>query len=186
MSTRDDSELARATLTGEYAGLRRAGRALRAQDLQPRPAGDRESLRRHGRRPVDLSQGVPEPAPLRHHPAVLQLDLPHRHERVPRHRPANAAGSSSSTRSGRAAQRAREQESVAREAGREVQEALLELRPEQRAVIVLRHFHGLSYQEMAEVVGVPASRPSSPVSSRRGARCAIASPAAASGADRHP
>ena len=49
-----------------------------------------------------------------------------------------------------------EQESVAREAGREVQEALLELRPEQRAVIVLRHFHGLSYQEMAEVVGVPA------------------------------
>jgi RNA polymerase sigma-70 factor (ECF subfamily) len=32
---------------------------------------------------------------------------------------------------------------------------VLELPPEQRTVIVLRHFHGLSYQEMSEVVGVP-------------------------------
>ena len=48
-----------------------------------------------------------------------------------------------------------EQESAAREAGREIQDAVLELPPAQRAVVVLRHFHGLSYLEMAEVIGVP-------------------------------
>lgn len=42
-----------------------------------------------------------------------------------------------------------------REAGRAIREELLELSPDLRAVIVLRHFHGLSYAEMAEVVGVP-------------------------------
>lgn len=36
-----------------------------------------------------------------------------------------------------------------------IREVLLQLTPELRAVIVLRHFHGLSYSEMAEIVGVP-------------------------------
>ncbi len=36
-----------------------------------------------------------------------------------------------------------------------VQGALLQLPPPYREVVVLRHFAGLSYQEMAEAVGVP-------------------------------
>jgi len=36
-----------------------------------------------------------------------------------------------------------------------VQQALLRLRPDHRAVIVLRHFEGLTYGEMAEVLGIP-------------------------------
>ena len=43
-----------------------------------------------------------------------------------------------------------------RETGRAIRRALMRLSPELRAVIVLRHFHGLSYAEMAKVVGVPA------------------------------
>ena len=42
-----------------------------------------------------------------------------------------------------------------RETGRAIRRALMQLAPDLRAVIVLRHFHGLSYAEMAEVVGVP-------------------------------
>lgn len=49
-----------------------------------------------------------------------------------------------------------EAESRGREAGRSLQTALMELTPAYRAVIVLRHFHGLSYREIAEVVGAPA------------------------------
>jgi len=41
------------------------------------------------------------------------------------------------------------------EATRVVQAALLELPPDQRAVIVLRHFLGCSYGEIAGVVGAP-------------------------------
>jgi RNA polymerase sigma-70 factor (ECF subfamily) len=41
------------------------------------------------------------------------------------------------------------------QAGRRLQAALMELQPIYRAVIVLRHFHGLSYDEIGEVVGVP-------------------------------
>jgi RNA polymerase sigma-70 factor (ECF subfamily) len=48
-----------------------------------------------------------------------------------------------------------EQESAGREAGREVHEAILALPRELRAVIVLRHFHELSYEQMGEVIGVP-------------------------------
>jgi len=36
-----------------------------------------------------------------------------------------------------------------------IREVLMRLSPELRAVIVLRHLHGLSYAEMSEVVGVP-------------------------------
>ncbi len=38
-----------------------------------------------------------------------------------------------------------------------VQHALLALPPAQREVIVLRHFHDLSYQQMSELLGVPGS-----------------------------
>jgi RNA polymerase sigma-70 factor, ECF subfamily len=38
----------------------------------------------------------------------------------------------------------------------QVQAALLQLSPDYRAVIVLRHFAGLSYDEMAAALGVPA------------------------------
>ena len=51
-----------------------------------------------------------------------------------------------------------EQDCAAHEAGRKIQDAMLELPAEQRAVIVLRHFQGLSYQEIAEVIGVPLKR----------------------------
>jgi RNA polymerase sigma-70 factor (ECF subfamily) len=49
-----------------------------------------------------------------------------------------------------------EGETLGREISGEIQEALLELSEELRVVVVLRHFHGLSYAEMGEVVGVPA------------------------------
>ena len=38
---------------------------------------------------------------------------------------------------------------------RVVQEALMTLPANERAVVVLRHFAELSYQEIAEIVGVP-------------------------------
>jgi RNA polymerase sigma-70 factor (ECF subfamily) len=44
----------------------------------------------------------------------------------------------------------------ASEAGRGIEEALADLKPDYRAVIVLRHLQGLSYDEIAEVTGVPA------------------------------
>ena len=37
----------------------------------------------------------------------------------------------------------------------QIQEALMELTPEYREVIVLRHYQNLSYQEIAAIVGVP-------------------------------
>ena len=39
---------------------------------------------------------------------------------------------------------------------RRIQQAILSLSPDYRQVIVLRHFAQLSYDEIAEVVGVPA------------------------------
>ena len=36
-----------------------------------------------------------------------------------------------------------------------VQEALMALKPDHRAVVVLKHFQGLSYREMSEVIGIP-------------------------------
>jgi RNA polymerase sigma-70 factor (ECF subfamily) len=38
----------------------------------------------------------------------------------------------------------------------QVQAAILQLSPDYRAVVVLRHFAGLSYDEMAEALGVPS------------------------------
>jgi RNA polymerase sigma-70 factor (ECF subfamily) len=41
------------------------------------------------------------------------------------------------------------------ETSRRVQEALMQLASRHRVILVLRHFHGLSYREIAEVVGIP-------------------------------
>ena len=49
-----------------------------------------------------------------------------------------------------------EEECWGHETGREIQAALQTLSPDYRAVVILRHVHGLSYQEMSEVTGVPA------------------------------
>jgi RNA polymerase sigma-70 factor (ECF subfamily) len=47
-----------------------------------------------------------------------------------------------------------EREAQSREAGRAIQQALQGLKPDYRVLIVLRHFDGLSYQEMSEVTGI--------------------------------
>jgi RNA polymerase sigma-70 factor (ECF subfamily) len=39
--------------------------------------------------------------------------------------------------------------------GREIEEALMEIKPELRTVIVLRHFMHLSYHDMADVLELP-------------------------------
>jgi RNA polymerase sigma-70 factor (ECF subfamily) len=45
---------------------------------------------------------------------------------------------------------------ASRERQAQVQAALLQLSPDYRAVVVLRHFAGLSYDEMATALGVPS------------------------------
>ena len=47
-----------------------------------------------------------------------------------------------------------ERRSAGREIGRALRETLGELKPELRVTIILRHFHGLSYAEMSEVIGI--------------------------------
>ena len=47
------------------------------------------------------------------------------------------------------------EETSLREARRQIQDALMELTPEYRQVIVLRHYQNLSYEEIATVVGIP-------------------------------
>lgn len=47
-----------------------------------------------------------------------------------------------------------EQACQAAETNEWIQKALMNMPEEQRAVLVLRHFHGLSYREIGEVVGV--------------------------------
>jgi RNA polymerase sigma-70 factor (ECF subfamily) len=47
-----------------------------------------------------------------------------------------------------------EQSCEAAETDEFIQRALMELREEQRVVLVLRHFHGLSYHEIGDVIGV--------------------------------
>jgi RNA polymerase sigma-70 factor (ECF subfamily) len=49
-----------------------------------------------------------------------------------------------------------ERQIFAREVAQALQATLLELPAEQRTTVILRHFHGLSYDEMAEVIGIPA------------------------------
>jgi RNA polymerase sigma-70 factor (ECF subfamily) len=45
---------------------------------------------------------------------------------------------------------------VSRQRRTQVQAAILQLSPDYRAVVVLRHFAGLSYDEMAAALGIPA------------------------------
>jgi RNA polymerase sigma-70 factor (ECF subfamily) len=49
-----------------------------------------------------------------------------------------------------------EERSCGRETGRAIRETLVELKPDLRVTVVLRHLHGLSYSEMSDVIGVPA------------------------------
>jgi RNA polymerase sigma-70 factor (ECF subfamily) len=39
-----------------------------------------------------------------------------------------------------------------------VQRALMDLKPGERAIIVLKHFRGLSYPEIAEILGIPEKK----------------------------
>lgn len=41
------------------------------------------------------------------------------------------------------------------ETGRRVQSALMDLKTDYRVVIVLKHYQGMSYKEMSDVVGIP-------------------------------
>lgn len=43
----------------------------------------------------------------------------------------------------------------AHQVGEGIQAALLELKPTYRAAVILRHFHGLTYEEMSQVIGIP-------------------------------
>lgn len=43
----------------------------------------------------------------------------------------------------------------ASEQSRNIQESLMQLNPDYRAVVVLRHFSGLSYREISEVLDIP-------------------------------
>lgn len=84
---------------------------------------------------------------------VLQLGLPHFEERVPER--STAAGDRSSHRGTRA--RGGPQGGVGEaQRHRDVRAALLTLPEAYREVIVLRHFAGLSYEEMGAAIGVPA------------------------------
>lgn len=56
---------------------------------------------------------------------------------------------------------------AANETGRAIREALAELSPDLRVTVVLRHFHGLTYREMSEIVGVPEKRVKSRLFSAR-------------------
>lgn len=49
-----------------------------------------------------------------------------------------------------------EREYLDHETGSAIEAALLELKPDHRAVVVLRHFHGFSYEEIAAILGLPA------------------------------
>ena len=48
-----------------------------------------------------------------------------------------------------------ERTALGHEVGQTIQAALLELKPQLRVAIVLRHFQGLSYHEMGEIIEVP-------------------------------
>ncbi len=48
--------------------------------------------------------------------------------------------------------------SDARERNGRIQEAIMELKPEHRAVLVLKHFEELSYDEIGDILGIPMKR----------------------------
>ena len=49
-----------------------------------------------------------------------------------------------------------EQATSGKETGQIIQEVLTKLKPDHRVVVVLRHFEGLSYLEIGEVLGIPS------------------------------
>jgi RNA polymerase sigma-70 factor (ECF subfamily) len=67
-----------------------------------------------------------------------------------------------------------EQTASGKETGQLIQEALLRLQPDYRAVVILRHFEGLSYLEIGEVLGIPSKTVKSRLfSARRELRTAL-------------
>jgi RNA polymerase sigma-70 factor (ECF subfamily) len=54
-----------------------------------------------------------------------------------------------------------------RQTGRRIREGIASLSPDYRAVVVLRHFHGLSYEEMSEVIGISVGKVKSRLFSAR-------------------
>jgi len=48
-----------------------------------------------------------------------------------------------------------EQDAARREMGRKIGTALLQLRPKEREIIILQHFQDYSYQEIADLLGIP-------------------------------
>ena len=60
-----------------------------------------------------------------------------------------------------------EQAAGASEMWHQVERALHDLKPELRAVVVLRHFQGLSYREMADVLWLPENKVKSRLFSAR-------------------
>jgi RNA polymerase sigma-70 factor (ECF subfamily) len=60
--------------------------------------------------------------------------------------------------------------------GQRIEQALQQLTPDYRQVIVLRHFLELSYREMAEVIGIPEKTIKSRLFSARRSLCEILSP----------
>jgi RNA polymerase sigma-70 factor (ECF subfamily) len=154
MPTRDDSALARAALAGERRAFDELVERYEARiyNLALRVTGNSADA-------LDAAQSTFLKAYLKLHRFDTSrsffswiyrigmnesLDLIHERRRFTELDPEWASGEASP-----------EQESAGREAGREIQEAILDLPRQQRAVIVLRHSQGLSYQQMAEVVGVP-------------------------------
>ena len=131
---------------------------------QPDRAHDGRPRAGRGPRAGDLRQGVPQPRRVRHDAAVVQLAVPdrpqHRHRRdAPL---ASAAGLRDDARHPTSADAPDEPaappapDPVERqELGRALEAALAELRPDQRAAIVLRYENGLSFDEIGAVLGVP-------------------------------
>lgn len=67
-----------------------------------------------------------------------------------------------------------EQKVSGKETGRLIEEAMWGLNPDHRAIVVLRHMEGLSYDEIGEVLGIPAKTVKSRLfSARRELRTAL-------------
>jgi len=64
-------------------------------------------------------------------------------------------------------QQVREVEGEARERSERIQEGLLELKPDHRVVLILRHFEELSYEEIGAILDIPIKRVKSRLFSAR-------------------
>jgi len=70
-------------------------------------------------------------------------------------------------------QRNPEEEYEKQRVGAAIQTALMRLTPQQRQVVILRHFQALSYREMSSVLGIPEKTVKSRLYSARRELCAI-------------